>query len=177
MKYLSLVLLSFVSLLSGGCGTIGVTSAQAVAIGQPLVSGGLQLILSNNPSYIPIAQKVGGELATADWTDLTITGINVAVTAAVNKEGGSPALGAILSGAVDAGLAGYLESVGEASLAKDPNAVYVLQALGQAIVTGANAAQAYPKPVAGPPAPQVGLRYFRATPIGPGMLGEVVLTP
>jgi hypothetical protein len=139
----SLILLC---LLFAGCGTLAVTDTQAIAIATPLVSGGLALVLRNNPTYLPIALKVGNDLSTANYSDLTLTGINVAVNAAVKKEGGDPILATLLSSALDAGLAGYLEAVGEASLSKDPYAQTVLQALGGAISTGAALAQANPKP-------------------------------
>jgi hypothetical protein len=79
-------------------------------------------------------------LAASNWNDLTVTGINTAVTAIVTKEGGTPALAAIVSASLDAGLAGYLEAVGESAISADPNAQAVLTALGQAISTGAAAA-------------------------------------
>lgn len=144
MKYSTSIL--FVLLLlftSSGCNSV--TSAQALTIGEPLVSGGLALILRNNPSYIPIAQKVGADLTAANWSDLTLTGINTAVNAAVSKEGGDSTLAAIITTSVDAGLAGYLEAVGEAALAKDPNAVLILQGLGTGISQGAALAAANPK--------------------------------
>jgi hypothetical protein len=132
-----------------GCATTGtvgnMTSAQAVAIAQPFVSGGLTLILQNNPTYIPLASQVGADLTSSNFNDLTITGINLVVSKAVAARGGTPALAAILEASVDAGLGAYLENVGEAALANDPNAQTILKDLGAAITTGANAAQANPK--------------------------------
>jgi hypothetical protein len=115
------------------------TSAQAIQIGQPLVTGGLVLVLQNNPKYVPIATKVGADLASANWTDLTLTGVNSTINAIVVKEGGTAALSTVIQSAVDAGLAGYLDAVAEATLAKDPNAVLVLQALGKSVSTAAAA--------------------------------------
>jgi len=129
----------------GGCAGITISTNDGIAIAQPLVSGGLALILRNNPSYIPIASKVGADLAALNYSDLTLTGLNAAVNAAVTKEGGDAALGAILASSFDAGLAGYLAAVAESSLSKDPNAQAVLQALGTAITNGASIAQANPK--------------------------------
>lgn len=135
------LLLGVLLLSASGCSSLApITSAQAVAIGQPLVAGGLTLVLQKNPSYVSIAQKVGSDLTSANWADLTLTGINATVRTAVLKEGGSVALAAVISDALDAGLAGYLDAISEATLAKDPNAVLVLQALGSAITAGANAA-------------------------------------
>lgn len=144
MKNLSTIVLLGLCALFSGCATTGklgsMTSAQALTIAQPVVSAGLTLVLDNNPSYIPIATKVGADLTAANYTDLTTLGINSLVTAAVTKEGGTPQLAAIVSGALDAGVAGYLVAVGETALTNDPNAVPVLQALGTAISAGAAAA-------------------------------------
>lgn len=148
MKNIATIVLLALCGLSGGCATLSglkVTTNDGIAIAQPLVSGGLSLILRNNPTYIPVASKVGADLAALNYSDLTLTGINAAVTAAVTKEGGDPALAAILSSGLDAGLAGYLAAVAESSLASDPNAQLVLQALGTAITNGASIAAANPK--------------------------------
>lgn len=117
------------------------TSAQAIAIGQPLVTGGLTLVLANNKSYAPIAARVGADLSTANYTDLTVAGINAVVGVSVANAGGTPALAAVVSAALDAGLAGYLEAVGESALKNDPNAQLVLQALGTSISSAAAAVQ------------------------------------
>lgn len=122
-----------------------VTSAEAIAIGQPLAAGVMQAVLTNNPKYIPIAQKVGADLAAGNWSSLTLTGINNAIAASVAKWGGDSTLTAIIVAAVDSGLGGYLTAVSEETLSSDPNAVLVLQALGAAIGTGATAATANPK--------------------------------
>lgn len=157
-----------------GCASFNlapITSAQALAIGDPLASGILQAVLTNNPKYIPIAQKVGGDLAAGSWGTLTLTGINAAIAVSVAKEGGDSTLTAIVTAAVDAGLGGYLEAVAEGSLASDPNAVLVLQALGQAIVTGANAAQAAPKAAFALPA----YRFRHVAEQSSGILTETAL--
>lgn len=146
-RFLSFALIALV--LSTGCSTTGslgsMTSAQALAIGQPIVSAGLALILRNNPSDIPLATKIGADLTGGNFNDLTLTGINAAIAAICAKEKASPDLTAIVEGAFDSGLAGYLEAVGESALAKDPNAQAVLQALGSAITSGAAIATASPK--------------------------------
>lgn len=139
-------LISLLVLLgTAGCSTMPITSAQAVAIGGPVVSGGLALVLRNNPSYIVTAQMVGTDLKNANWNDLTLAGVNAVVDASVKKFGGDPTLGAVLKDSFDAGLAAYLEAVGESALAKDPNAIPVLQALGGYIQAGAAIAAANPK--------------------------------
>jgi hypothetical protein len=152
--------------LPTGCATTGtlgsMTSAQAVLIAQPLVSAGLSLVLRNNPSYIPVATKVGTDLSTANWADLTTSGINAVVAASVAKAGGDPATTAILSSALDAGLVAYLEAVGESALAKDPNAQTVLQDLGSAIGTAATIATANPKAFLGPVTLRPIVRYTPA---------------
>lgn len=122
-----------------------ISTADGIAIAQPLVSGGIGLILRNNPKDIPIAQRVGADLTSLNYADLTLAGINSAVATVVSKEGGDAALGVILAQGFDAGLAGYLAAVEESSLKADPNAQAVLQALGTAIGTGAAIAQANPK--------------------------------
>lgn len=122
-----------------------ITSAQALAIGTPITYGAVGLVLRNNPSYIPVAQRVGADLAKANYSDLTLLGITAAVGAAVDKEGGDATLKAIITSTVEAGLAGYLEAVSESALSNDPNAVLVLQAFGQAVTDGAALASANPK--------------------------------
>ena len=130
---------------SSGLFSKPITSAQAIAIGTPLVTGGLDLVLTNNPAYIPIAQKVGADLTAANWSDLTLTGVNSAIALVVAKEHGDSKLAAQITTAIDAGLLGYLNAVNESSLVSDPNAVAVLQALGTAITNAATAAAANPK--------------------------------
>jgi hypothetical protein len=131
-----------------GCSTTGLgsmTSAQGVALGQPIIAGGLALVLENNPKYIPIAQTVGTALSTNSYTDLTTAGVNAAIGAIVTKAGGDAQITSIIEASVDAGLVTYLEAVGESALAKDPNAQAVLQELGAAISQAATTAAANPK--------------------------------
>ena len=132
-----------------GCATTGtlgsMTSAQAVALAQPVMSAGLALVLENNPSYIPIATQVGNALSTSQFTTLTTLGIDATVSAIATKAGASPAETATIEAALSVGLGAYLEAVGESALAKDPNAQTVLQDLGTAITQGATIASANPK--------------------------------
>lgn len=134
-----------------GCATLQglkITTAQGIAIGEPLATAGIGAALRNNPKYIPVAQKVGPDLASQNYTDLSLAGINAAVAAAVAKEGGDADLAALFSAGIDAGVAGYLGAVAESSLANDPNAQLVIQGLGKAVTDGAAWAIANPK--AGP---------------------------
>ena len=132
-----------------GCATTGslgsMTSAQAIALAQPVVSGGLALILQNNPSYIPAAQKVGSQLAAGQFSALTTAGVNAGIASIAAQAGATASQTAIITASFDAGLLTYLEAVGESDLQKDPNAVAVLQDLGQAIQGAATIAAANPK--------------------------------
>lgn len=141
-KYLILIPFLFAS----GCASFSpTTSAQAIAIAQPIETGGLELVLQNNPRYNPLAAKIGADLASANYADLSVTGINAIVALAVAKEGGDPSLTAIIDAALDAGVGGYLAAVSEQSLANDPNAVAVIQAFGTGVSNAATWAAANPK--------------------------------
>ena len=148
-SFYSLVAAIYALIALSGCTTSttlgSMSTTQAIALSTPIVSGGVALVLRNNPKYLTIAQTVGTDLASSDFKDLTTVGVSAAVTAAVTKAGGDAAISSILSATVTAGLATYLEAVGESALAKDPFAQTVLQDLGGAISAGAALAAANPK--------------------------------
>ena len=137
--------LCFGILFYPGCASLEVTTAQGIAIGQPVATAIDYAVLRNNPTYIPVAQTIGADLASANYSDLTLTGINTLIQATVTKDGGDADLVILIEGGVDSGLAAYLGAVAESSLSSDPNAQAVLQAFGASITQGASLALANPK--------------------------------
>lgn len=152
LRFFAAIPVTFLGLVIGfgllcypGCASLTVTTAQGITIAQPVATAIDYAILRNNPSYIPVAQKVGADLASANYSDLTLTGINTLIQVTVTKEGGSSDLVILVESGIDSGVAAYLGAVAESSLSSDPNAQAVLQALGASITQGATLALANPK--------------------------------
>lgn len=146
MKLLHSLAISMAFLFLTGCASLKpITSAQALQSADPIVTNSLGLVLRNNVKDIPIAQAVGTDLATSNFTDLTTLGINALVAKVAAKYTSDPVVLQAIQQGLDGGITAYLLAVNETDLTSDPNAQLVLQHLGTDITGAATWALANPK--------------------------------